>query len=334
MLKKKKLVLIAAAIILTLTLILLILPKTQTPSSVALPQSSIKPYYTAASSPAVNFNQLSSFLPAKALPIFIVPMPDQNQLIRFFQPIADGLKLQVNPKTIIINSVSFLSWADPNSYLNVNLETGQFSLKLGLSSAVKTADINEIDALNVARTWLEKSNLISSESSSVTSYLDKKGQELSPQASPSPGSYFQFDFTPKFNNQPVFSTLEHSFSPVTIIVSNQGQIFYVNFQLPVLSLDSDSLNSQVIKLKTLAQINQEVAANKPIITLAESQPGIYQAGLGQPKNINYQQIIPGYQFVRRENQNLFLPILQLKGTADLDNKQQVYLTAFLPLIQE
>jgi len=331
MLIKKKLVFITAVVILLISLLFFALPEKQPSGSLSQPD--LKPYFSKLASPSVSFTQLNSMLPEKKLPVFNVPDPDQNQLADFFQPMAQNLKLPQNPKSKTINSVPFLSWASTDGYLNVNLQTGQFSLKISHPSN-KTAYINEIDALNLARNWLEQFNLINQESAVTIGYLSHGGQELMPQVSPSLGAYFQFNFTPEFNDQPVFSTIEHSFSPITIMITNQGQIFYVNYQLPVLALESAGLNSQPVKLKKLSQINQEISANKPVITLAESQPGISQSTLGQPDNITYQQFIPGYQFVRLQNQNLFLPILQLKGTATLDNKLQVDLTAFLSLMQE
>ena len=71
-----------------------------------------------------------------------------------------------------------------------------------------------------------------------------------------------------------------------------------------------------------------------MITLAETSPGMYQSDPGQPKSITYQQFIPGYQFIRQQSKNYFLPVLQLKGRAVLDNQTTSQITAFLPLIQE
>lgn len=329
---KKRLVL-ALIILLIITLLFFISkpPPTTDQQFGTLPQPSItsfseflKPLESTSDAPSLPADKTT-------IAVYQLPTPSNFELQDFLNPIATEFNFTQPAEETTFNSTPHLLWNIGPNYLALNLQTGQFYLKLKPQLSSGSTNIIESDAFQIANRWLINHQLLPSNSSYKATYLKAYDSqfELTPDAGAA--DIYQFHFFPTINNLPIFSTQLQD-SPVTVAVTNQGNIIEIDYQLPTLFysdyLKNNSLQASTYPLKTQAQLSQEITQGLPIIASSQLSPGKYPASTTNIKKASYEQITLGYQ--ADPNQNLLLPVFQLKGTAVLEDGITTQITAYLP----
>lgn len=338
--KPKKLLIIFLLIFVLLTVVAVLINRpSPSPKTGSYPRPSYQPFFTQTTQPEIDFKELSKQdLPANTAEVITIPNYTKEQIVVFFQPIIKAY--QLSAVTDESEAQEYLVWTNQTDSLQVNAATAQFSFKHSQVPSNSTNYINEVDALNLAKNWLNQYKLIPEGTSYQTTYLKSTGYELEPISETGPGVYFEFNFFPKLAQFPIWPTYEQSLSPVSIIVTNQGEIFYVSYQLPAIfysqfiqsNQDLNRLQTSKQLLKTPPQINQAINSNQATITLSETAPGVPQSSISSLQKVNYSQPILGYQFVTLNQLNQFLPVFQLQGTATLDSGETVNVIAYLPAL--
>lgn len=324
---------LALIIILIITLLFLIskpLPTTDQQFG-TLPQPSITSF-------SELLKPLESTSKAPSLPadkttvvVYQLPTPSGFELQDFLNPIATEFNFTQPAEETTFNSAPHLLWSLGPNYLALNLQTGQFYLKLKPQLSSDSTNIIESDAFQIAKRWLTNHQLLHPDSSYKTTYLKNYGSqfELTPDANSA--DIYQFHFFPAINNFPIFSTQLQD-SPITVAVTNQGDIIEIDYQLPPLFysdyLKNNPLQTSTYPLKDQSQLSQEITQGLPVIASSQLSLGKYPASTTNIKKVSYDQIVLGYQ--ADPNQNLLLPVFQLKGTATLEDGQTTQVTAYLP----
>ena len=86
------------------------------------------------------------------------------------------------------------------------------------------------------------------------------------------------------------------------------------------------------KLKTAAQVEETIKNNQAVIVSSQLESGKWQTSTAKIKQVNYRKSVLGYS---AEPQNsLIVPVLQLQGTATLDDGTTTQITAYLPALAE
>lgn len=301
----------------------------------SVPQPSFKPFFSEPQQPTTSFKDLFSSTTSqpKTVPVAQVNAPSKDSLQNFFQPIANDLKLGTSAT---ITPSSELQWINGSDYLKVNQQSGQFNLKIHSQNPNTQNPINEIDAVSIAKNWLEKYQLIAPETPYKTSYLESSDNELQPVNEFTPGVYFQFNFSPTINKFPIFSSYQNP-SPIIVVVTNQGEIFYISYQLPAIFYHDylngpSSLSSAQIPIKSPQEVGEEIKKGLAVITAIATSSGQSLSTDSQIKTVDYQSINLGFKF--ESAQSSFLPIFQLLGTGTLEDSTTVQVTAYLSAIAD
>ena len=305
---KKKLFIISG-IFLGFVLILLLVSSNKSGQKPSLPQPNFQPYFIDAPRPEVSFQDLAK-PQEKTLAAYQLPPANQENLTSFFTPIIDDLKLNLDTSA----ETDYFTWNNEDDYLMATKITGQFVLKIQPQVLTKGIDVNETDALTVAKNWLTKYQLIDPGTDYRVSYLEA-GDELRPTPTKPPGSYYQFYFLPKINGYPLFPA-NYELGPVSVIVTNQGEMFYVNHQLPPLFYSQylkqpKTVTGKDYKLKTAAQVEEAIKNNQAVIVSSQLESGEWQTSTAKVKQVNYQQSVLGY--LAEPQNNLITPVFQLQG---------------------
>lgn len=331
MLTKKKIVIIAG-LFLVLVLILVFFGKRTPQLQSTLPQPSFPAYFPVQPQPEISFGDLNK-VKQKQLAVYQLPKTDRQILIDFFNPIASDLQVKITNES---TNPDYLSWGNPEKQLSVKLTTGQFTLKISPQLPNRGLSINEADALIIARNWLNKYKLIDPQTQADVSYLTSDGSELSPTTIKSEGVFFQFNFRPGLDTYPFFPNNLRD-GPISVTVTNMGEIFYINYQLPVLFyaqwlINPKFLSSNNFPIKTTEQINQAITQNQAIIVFSQTENGQAQTSTAKITQVNYKTTVLGYQ--SQPHNNLIIPIFQLTGTGILEDGTVVTVTAYLPAMAE
>ncbi|MBU2052207.1 hypothetical protein KKH13_03330 [Patescibacteria group bacterium] len=332
MITKKKLFIVSGAF-LGFVLILFLISLTSTNKSDQKPaqsQPSFQPFFIDTPQPEISFQDLAK-PQEKTLAAYQLPPANQENLTSFFTPIIDDLKLKLDTSV----ETDYFTWNNENGYLMVNKNTGQFVLKIQPPTPRGGIDINETDALTVAKNWLVKYQLMDPETEYLVSYLEP-GDELQPTPTKTPGNFYQFHFLPRLNNYPLFPG-NYEPGPVSVIITNQGEVFYINYQLPPLFYaqylkQPQSVTGKDYKLKTTVQIDTAINNNQAVIISSQLESGEWQTSTAKVKQVNYQKSVLGYS--AEPQNNLIIPVLQLRGTALLDDGETTQITAYLPALAE
>jgi len=334
---KKRLIIVLGLLILVV-IVLSISFKPTLPSeqpSEALPQPSFSPY-----SKTLKPQKSTSKIPNQSIDetilVYQLPSFSNIDLQAHINPIANQLDFTNPPEEKTYNSIPHLLWSIGSNYLDTNLTTNQFYLKYTTFVSPGTPDINEATALQIAKTFLTKHNLISPDTPHQTQYFEIGGYQLDPTSDASAADFYEFHFYPTLNSFTLYSTDLNS-SPVIISITKKGEIFELDYKLPVIFYstyltDPNSLTTSTHPLKTQSQLNDEIKQGLPIITNSELEPGIPAPSYINPKKITYHQINLAYQ--AEPNQNLLLPVFQLQGTAELEDGTTAQITAYLPAIAQ
>ena len=253
-------------------------------------------------------------------------------LQNFFNPMAQSLNFIEPPQEMVFNSVPHLVWKKGTSTLSLNLQTGQFYIKVSASEFSDSTQVIEPDALTIAKTWLADHRLMDQDTPHQTSYYQSHEGQLEPVADPALADTYQFSFFPTLNRLPLFSTnLDNA--PIAISVTSAGNIFIVDYQLPALLYSTYLTNPGELKtttypLKTADQVSQDIQAGLPTVTLLKTGPRAYPTTATKVTSADYQHLTLGYQ--AQANQGMLLPVFQLTGTAQLETGNTAEITAYLP----
>lgn len=326
---KKKLFIISGAF-LAFVLILLLLSNNKSVPEPAFPQPSFQPYFIDAPQPEIGFGDLAK-PQEKTLVVYELPAANQENLTNFFTPIINDLNLSLDASA----ETDHFTWNNEDDYLMANKITGQFVLKIQPQILTKGIDVNETDALTIAKNWLTKYGLIDPETESQTSYL-AAGEELQPTPTKTPGVYYQFYFLPNLKDYPVFPA-NYEPGPVSVIVTNQGNVFYVNYQLPPFFYTQylkqpKAVTGKDYKILTAVQVEAAIKNNQAVIVSSQLESGEWQTSTATVKQVNYQQSVLGYS--TEPQGTLIVPVFQLRGAAKLDSGETVTVTAYLPALAE
>jgi len=334
----KKRLIIILSLLLIIAIILSISSKPTPPSEPspdALPQPSFSPY-----SKTFKSQKSTSETPTlsidKTILVYQLPSFSSLDLQTHLNPIANQLDFTHPPEEKTYNSIPHLLWSIGSNYLDANLTTSQFYLRYGTLVSPGTPDITETTALQIAKTFLTKHNLINHDTPHQTQYLEIAGYQVESTSNPSAADFYEFHFYPTLNSFPLYST-DFKDSPIIISITKKGEIFELNYNLPTIFYSAyltnpNSLTTSTHPLKTQSQLNDEINQGLPIITNSELEPGIPAAPYINPKKITYHQINLAYQ--ASPNQKLLLPIFQLQGTAELEDGTTSQITAYLPAIAQ
>ena len=329
---KKRLIIVLGAIFL-ITILLSIFsqsPPSLDQSSETLPQPQFSPY-SKTFQPQKSTLKTTSSTPDKTVSVYKLPSFSNIDLQSRISPIANHLDLTNPPETRTYNSIPHLLWSTGSNYLNLNLNTGQFYLRYTPLVPPITPDLNESDTLQIAQQFLTQHNLINKDTPHKTKYLQTGNYEIDPAQNPDDADFYEFHFYPTLNTLPIYSTSIND-SPVIITITKKGQIFELNYQIPVTFYSTyltnpNSLTTSTHTIKTQQQINQAISQNLPTIVKSELEPDIPADPSINLKTITYNQITLGYQ--ASPNQNLLIPVFQLQGTAELEDNNIVQITAYL-----
>lgn len=329
MFTKKKLFIIAAAF-LGFILVLVLISSNKSGEEPAPLQPSFQPYFIDAPQPEIGFGDLTK-PQEKTLIVYELPTANQENLTSFFTPIINDLNLSLDASA----ETDHFTWNNEDDYLMANKITGQFVLKIQPQILTKGIDVNETDALTVAKNWLVKYGLINPETESQTSYL-AAGEELQPTPIKTPGAYYQFYFLPKLKDYPVFPA-NYEPGPISIIITNQGEVFYVNYQLPPLFYTQylkqpKAVTGKDYKILTAAQVEAAIKNNQAVIVSSQLESGEWQTSTATVKQVNYQQSVLGYSV--EPQGTLIVPVFRLQGTAGLEDGTKTQVTAYLPALAE
>lgn len=331
---KKKLLFIFLAGFL---LLLLIIPKPRKKSvsipNQSFPLPSIQPF--SISLPINSMAENLQYNKLKTAVVYQTTTPAADELISFFSKLRQDFNLANDPTTTSINSVSHFVWIGQSGYLDVNSHTGQFNFKPATVGKTTTI-INRIQALDIAKNFLLKYRFLSSFDKYEIFYLKSSGYQLQSVAESANPDIFRFYFYPEINQLPTYS-INYEPSPIMIDIDNSGDIFQINYQLPVLTMMQLSASQHTLKttthsIKSETQIASEIKNNQPIITSVQISSGTYAASTAVFKNINYQQIALGYQFDSGLNQ--LTPVFRLQGTGTIEDGTNMTVTAYLPALAE
>lgn len=279
--------------------------------------------------PTATFDQIALKQPEKQIVVYQIPAPSQDQLTNLFNPIAREFNFSNSPENININKTPSLFWNNAPNFLTVNLQSSSFTLDYHPQSASSSAKLAEIDAINIAKNWLLKYQLIFEDAKSESSAIeDKLGDSYPEGAAPN----YQIYFYPTLNNLPIF-TPNSIDAPISVIITPQGNIYSVYYRLPaILFTNLQSLKTSNHSILSSAQINQAIKDKNPIITRLTFSDGKFAPSTSNLKTVNYTQITLGYSNEITNNQ--ILPIFQLTGTGTLDNGATVTVTAYLPALAD
>ncbi len=329
MITKKKLF-IVSGIFLGFILILLLVSSNKTDQEPSLSQANFQPYFIDAPQPEIGFQKLTQEL-EKTITAYQLPSSSQENLTGFFTPIIDDLKLTLDTSA----ETDYFTWNNEDAYLMANKTTGQFVVKIQPRVLTKGIDVNETDAQTVAKNWLIKYQLIDPGIDYRMSYLEA-GDELRPTSTKTPGGFYQFYFLPKLDHYPLFAN-NSDLGPISVIVTNQGEVFYVNYQLPVLFYGQylkqpKAAAGKDYKLKTAAQVEAAIKNNQAVIVSSQLESGEWQTSTAKIKQVSYQKSVLGYS--AEPQNNLIAPVFQFQGTAVLDDGTTTQVTAYLPALAE
>lgn len=277
--------------------------------------------------PATAFSEISTDQPIKQIAVYQISPPTQDQLNNLFNPIVREFNFSNLPENIEINKTPHLFWNNAPNFLTVNLQSGTFTLDLHPPVASTSTATIEVDALNFARNWLLKYNLITEEANYKSARLTDQIGDADNRAGL---QNFQLYFYPTVNNLSIF-TPNSIDAPISVIITPQGDIYSVYYRLPaVLFTDIKSIKTVNYPVLSSAQIDQAIKDKKPTIARLTFSDGRYVPSTANIKTINYQQIVLGYS---NEIANGFLlPVFQLTGIAALEDGSTVNVTAYLPAL--
>src|SRR3990167_5459808 len=159
-----------------------------------------------------TMNQLTSWLKAKPktalgiglgvllialvilLPALRQSKPSQQGLLPppSYNPMAQSLNFIEPPQAMVFNSVPHLVWKKGTSTLSLNLQTGQFYIKVSASEFSDSTQVIEPDALTIAKTWLADHRLMDQDTPHQTSYYQSHEGQLEPVADPALADTYQF----------------------------------------------------------------------------------------------------------------------------------------------
>jgi len=299
--------------------------------SEAFPQPSFSPYSKTFKPQKSTLKTATPSLD-KTVSVYQLPSSSNIDFQSHINPIASQLDFVNPPEQRTYDSIPHLLWAADSNYLNLNLNTGQFYLRYTPPTPPTTPDLNESEALQIAQQFLTQHRLIADNTPHKTKYLQINDYEIDSVQNSIDADFYEFHFYPTLNTLPIYSTSNND-SPIIITITKKGQIFELDYQIPVTFYftyltNPDSLTTSTHTIKNQQQLNQAINQNLPVIIKSELEPDIPADPSVSPKTITYHQITLGYQ--ASPNQNQLLPIFQLQGTAILDDGTTTQITAYLP----
>jgi hypothetical protein len=327
---RKKLV---VAVILGIVIVILIaLPaKKSTPGTPSQPTQINIPALNPSIKPEAK-TQLETIPEIKTVTVFESVKFTEEQILSFFNPIANEFKFSTNQEKIDIDRALHFYWESPPNFLTVNINTAAFTLDLHQPIASGSSRVSEIDALLFAQNWLQGKKLIDENIKVKTEYFQDSFNELVPISGSVPVDIYLFSFYPTINNLPIFTTRSYD-APITVTINKYGNIVSLYYRLPSLFFANQPKLKQVQKtILSAKQIQEKISNKEATIFSVTDADGKFVASTENLNNLTYRKVTLGYS--NDFSLGYFLPVFQLMGEATLDNGDRVNVTAYLPALAD
>ena len=258
---------------------------------------------------------------------------DRARLQNFFQPVANDLDITSATEAIEIDGQPHLFWANSPNFLTVNTLSGTFIVDWH-EHPPTGAKISEADSLLFSRNWLNKYQLIKDNWLVTTEYFADIDGETIPQKNSVGADVYLFSFSPTIDGLPIFNTqTTEKTAPVSVMIDAFGNILSVNYQLPSLFF-AEQLTTETNQQTVLTsqQIEQSIAAGKPVITAITFLNGNFAPSNSKIANLSYRQTTLGYS--NDITAGYFVPVFQLAGSGTLESGESVIVTAYLSALAQ
>lgn len=249
----------------------------------------------------------------------------------FFRPITASLNITAAPTSKEINGYQYLLWRQNNNYIDVILNNGWFNLRTNKQLDPQLQSLIELDLQKSAENWLKTNKLLNDDYEIDTEYLTSFGGQMETATNSASAQYLRFSVTPKINGLPLFSPDEKA--PITIIFDNQGNLFSLNYQLPLTFFSQqDNIRANTEKIKSAKQINEAITNNQAVISQIVYPESVIISPEDNLISIKYTPEALGYLASAKES--LIIPVIKLSGSVTTEDNNTTQVTAYLPALAQ